>query len=264
MVVIPTIHQEESKRRRGERENLVGMKTQITNRIKAALIRIGIRGFRPELRRGPQKVDALRTPEGLPIVPNTLDETHHDMARSAMVREQIDLIEQARLARIEQALEAGPNAMVRSLAGIIGVGVETPDMFVLEVLSRHLRDHRGGGARRRANRLAGRKWLQTVSEGTEEVGQCPGPPRPDPTHLRFLPFQKDSALAQWCRTRTEGPNDARRNTVIQAFARCCSQCGDWSPPAKSPTACACARLLRDRPAEMTNTNTISGPRRDCA
>ena len=48
---------------------------------------------------------------------------------------QIDLIEQARLTRIEQAPETGPHAMVRLLASIIGVGVETADMLVQEVLS---------------------------------------------------------------------------------------------------------------------------------
>jgi len=72
----------------------------------------------------------LRTPEDLPIPPNTLDELRRDLARLAMVREQIDMIEQARLARIEQAPETGPNAMVRLLASIVGVGVETADMLV--------------------------------------------------------------------------------------------------------------------------------------
>jgi transposase len=110
--------------------------------MKAALIRLGIRGFKPELRRAPQKLDAVRTPEGLPIPPNTLDEIRRDMARLAIVREQINLIEQARLTRIEQAPETGPHAMVRLLAGIIGVGVETADMLVQEVLSRQLRDRR--------------------------------------------------------------------------------------------------------------------------
>ena len=36
---------------------------------------------------------------------------------------------------------------------------------------------------------------------------------------RFLLFQKDSALARWYRTRTEGPNGARKTTMIVALAR---------------------------------------------
>ena len=41
-----------------------------------------------------------------------------------MVREQIGLIEQARLERIAQAPTTGPNAMVRLVASIVGVGVD--------------------------------------------------------------------------------------------------------------------------------------------
>jgi transposase len=36
---------------------------------------------------------------------------------------------------------------------------------------------------------------------------------------RFLMFQKDSALARWHRTRTEGPSGARKTTMIVALAR---------------------------------------------
>ena len=54
MVAVPTIEQEDAKRPHRERENLVGEKTRIINRMKAALIRLGIRGFKPELRRAPR------------------------------------------------------------------------------------------------------------------------------------------------------------------------------------------------------------------
>ena len=36
---------------------------------------------------------------------------------------------------------------------------------------------------------------------------------------RFLQFQKESALAQWYRARTEGPKGARKTTMIVALAR---------------------------------------------
>lgn len=49
-----------------------------------------------------------------------------------MVREQIQAIEQARLERLKQAPETGAHAMVRLLARVVGVGVETADMLVRE------------------------------------------------------------------------------------------------------------------------------------
>jgi transposase len=136
MVAVPTIEEEDAKRPNRERESLVGERTRIVNRMKSALARLGIRGFKPELRKAPQRLGGLRTPDDKPIPPNTLGEFHRDLARLAVVREQIAVIEQTRLERLEQAPEAGPHAMVRLLASVIGVGLETADMLVQEVLSR--------------------------------------------------------------------------------------------------------------------------------
>jgi transposase len=142
MVAVPSIDEEDAKRPSRERESLVGERTRIINRMKSALVRLGIRGFKPELRRAPQRLGGLRTPEDLPIPPHTLDEFRRDLARLALVRDQIEIIESARLERLEQAPPTGTNAMVRLLAGIVGVGVETADMLVQEVLSRNMRDRR--------------------------------------------------------------------------------------------------------------------------
>ena len=142
MVVIPTLDDEDAKRPSRERENLVAERTRISNRLKAALVRLGIRGFKPLLRRAAQRLAALRTPEDLPIPPNMLAEMQRDMARLAVVRTQIEAIERTRLQALQQAPEGGPHAMVRLLARIIGVGIETADMLVREVLSRNLRDRR--------------------------------------------------------------------------------------------------------------------------
>src|SRR5512134_726879 len=140
MVAVPTIEEEDARRPSRERENLVGERTRIVNRIKATLTRLGIRGFKPHLRKAPRLLESLHTPEGLPVPPNTLDEMRRDFVRLAIVREQIAAIEQARLERLQQAPQTRPHAMVRLLASIIGVGVETADLLVQEGLSRNLRD----------------------------------------------------------------------------------------------------------------------------
>src|SRR5271166_2871014 len=46
MVAIPTLEEEDARRPSRERENLIGERTRIINRMKAALIRLGIRGFK--------------------------------------------------------------------------------------------------------------------------------------------------------------------------------------------------------------------------
>jgi transposase len=99
MVAIPTIDEEDAKRPCRERENLVGERTRIIDRLKSDLTRLGIRGFKPQLRKAPQLLASLRTPEDSPIPPNTLDEMQRDLTRLTLIREQIKAIEQARLAR---------------------------------------------------------------------------------------------------------------------------------------------------------------------
>jgi transposase len=93
--------------------------------MKAALIRLGIRGFNPKLKKAAERLDGLRTPEGEPIPPNTLAELRRDMARRRLVSDQIRQIEDARLERLKQTTIDGPHAMERLLARVIGVGVET-------------------------------------------------------------------------------------------------------------------------------------------
>jgi transposase len=104
----------------------VGERTWIVNRMKSALARLGIRGFKPKLRKAPERLAAPRTPEGGAIPGNMLDEFRRDMARLAVVREQIEEIEQARLERLEQAPAARPNAMAHLPARIVGVGIGPP------------------------------------------------------------------------------------------------------------------------------------------
>jgi transposase len=218
IVAIPTIKEEDAKRPNRERESLVGEQNRIINRMKATLIRLGIRGFNPKLKKAAERLEGLRTPEGEPIPPNTLAELHRDMARRRLVNDQIRQLEDARLGRLEQALGDGPHAMVRLLARVIGVGIETADMLVQEVLSRNMRDRRAvaryagltgapdeSGKKRREKGLA-RSGNARVRRGMIQLA------------WRFLMFQKDSALAQWFRARTEKARGTRK-TMIVALAR---------------------------------------------
>src|SRR5271154_2295811 len=97
VVAIPTIEDEDAKRPNRERESLVGEQTRIVNRMKAALSRLGIRGFNPKLKKAAERLEDLRTPERKPIPPNTLAELRRDMERRRLVSDQIRQIEQARL-----------------------------------------------------------------------------------------------------------------------------------------------------------------------
>jgi transposase len=218
MCAIPTFAEEDDKRPHRERETLVGEQTTIINRMKATLARLGIRSFNPKLKKAPERLEHVRTPEGEPIPPNTLAELHRDMERKQLVAEQIRQIEKARLEQLRQAPKARPNLMVLVLMRVIGIGIETADMLVKEILSRNLRDRRavaryGGlsgspdesGQKRREKGLA-RSGNARVRKGMIQLA------------WRFLEYQKESALAKWFQARTENARGSRKKMIV-ALAR---------------------------------------------
>jgi transposase len=218
MAAIPSFREEDAKRPSRERESLVGEQSRLVNRMKATLIRLGIRGFNPKLRHAEQQLEALRTPEGEPIPPNTLAELKRDMQRRRFICDQIRSIEQERLERLERTPDTKPHAMVRLLARVTGIGIETADLLVHELLLRNMRDRRavaryGGltGSPERSGATSREKGMARSGNARVRRGMVQ-------LAWRFLLFQKDSALAQWYRQRTEKAPKARK-TMIVALAR---------------------------------------------
>src|SRR5438874_7127498 len=142
MARIPTIAEEDAKRPNRERECLVRERTRIVNRMKGTLAWLGIRNFKPTLRTAAERFATVHTPEGMPLPPNVLAELQRDIARLGFVVRQIKEIEEARQNRLEQETESEAHAMVRLVARVVGVGIETADMLVHEVLSRPMRDRK--------------------------------------------------------------------------------------------------------------------------
>jgi transposase len=120
--------------------------------------------------------------------------------------------------------------MIRLMARVRGLGVETTDMLAHEACSRGLRDRRavaryGGltgtpdesGARRREKGLA-KAGNACLRRSMIQLA------------WRFLTmFQKDSALAQGYRARTADARGGTARALIIALARasCLSRCGGW-------------------------------------
>src|SRR5258708_3258931 len=190
MVEIPTMQDEDAKRPNREHDSLIGERSRIVNRMKAALVRLGIRGFNPKLKRATTRLDGLHTPEGEPIPPNALAELRRDMERRRLVNNQIRQIEEERLERIEQAPCDGAHVMVRLLARVMGVGIESPDE---------------SGRKRREKGLA-RSGNARVRRGMIQLA------------WRFLLHQKNSALTKWFRSRTENARGTRKPMIV-ALAR---------------------------------------------
>src|SRR5499433_1806124 len=131
MVRVPTLAEEDAKRPNRERECLVKERTRLVNRMKGALARLGIHNFRPTLRNAAEHLAALYTPEGSPLPPNVSTELERDIARLRLVIGQIKQLEEARRQRLEEEPESGRHAMVRLLARVVGIGMDSTSNYVV-------------------------------------------------------------------------------------------------------------------------------------
>jgi transposase len=142
LAIVPTVAEEDAKRPHRERESLVQERTSTVNRMKSILIQFGVRNFNPVLRKASEKLDAVRTPEGIPLPPNAVAALRRHMERLRVIKEQIKTIERTRLQRLQRDPADKMNAMVFLLVRIIGFGVETAEQLVHEILFRDLRDRK--------------------------------------------------------------------------------------------------------------------------
>jgi len=220
MAQVPTLEEEDDRRPGRERDALVAERTRLTNRVKAVLVRFGISGFKPLLRKAADRLAGLRTPddEGLPI--HTLGELRRLVERLALLKTQITAIEAARLVPpAPSATQAQARLMQTVLARMVGVGVDTAELLTQELFRRGLRDRRAvarfagltgspdeSGSRRREKGLA-RAGCTRVRRGMIQLA------------WRFLRFQKASALAAWFQQRARGASGKERKVLIVALAR---------------------------------------------
>jgi transposase len=219
MVAIPTLAEEDARRPNREHENLVGECTRIVSRMKATMVRHGIRTFNVKLRKASERLEGLRSAEGVPLPPNTLAELRRDMARRRFISEQIKEIEKMRLERLQRAPREAAHPMLLMLAKILGIGVETADMLVHEVLSRGLRDEKAVGRYAGMTGAPDESGSKRREKGMARAGNARVRRGMVQLAWRWLMFQRDSALAKWFLARTaDGRRDIRK-TMIVALAR---------------------------------------------
>jgi transposase len=109
--------------------------------------------------------------------------------------------------------------MIRLLARVIGIGVETADMLVNEILSRNLRDQKAVARYAGLTGSPDESGKRSKERGLSRVGNARVRRGMIQLAWRFLMFQKDSALAQWYRAVTKDARGAARKVMIVALAR---------------------------------------------
>lgn len=172
MVAIPTMGEQDAKRPSRERECLVGERTRIINSVKAGLLRLGIRDFNAALRRSIKQLETLVTAEGAPLPPNTLDEMRRDLARLAVVRQQIEAIEADRRARLEEAPATRSNAMILIIARVVGSASRPPTCWC----RRSCHGRCETGVLSRVTQASPARWTRVAPDDARKAWRSPATP----------------------------------------------------------------------------------------
>jgi len=218
MAVVPTIAEEDAKRPHRERESLLKERTSTINRMKAILAQFGVRNFKPSLRKAAEKIDAVRTPEGVPLPPNAAAALRRQIERFRLINEQIKTVEKTRMQRLRQNPTGKYNTMVFLLVRIIGLGVETAEQLVHEMLSRNLRDRKAVARYAGVTGSPDESGASRREKGLSRSGN--GRVRKILIQLswRMLQFQPDSRLVRWFKNRTANSQRSRKPMIV-ALAR---------------------------------------------
>lgn len=180
---------------------------------------LGITGVSLTSRDARKKLAELRTPNGEPIPPFTLGEIYHDLERLVLIRKQIKEIEERRVKQLKAKPTEGTNPLVLMLAQVRGIGIETADLLVHEILTRNLRDHRAVGRYAGLTGSPAESGKMRREQGLAKSGNVRVRCSLLQLAWRWLIWQRDSALAQWYRGRIADASGGTRKKMIVALAR---------------------------------------------
>lgn len=219
MVRVPTPEEEDRRRVGRERRALLVERVQHVNRIKGLLFAQGVCDYEPLRDVRGEKLPTLQTGDGRPLCPHLLTQLRRELARLALVLDQIKAVEAERnsLAIEEKKLnQFGPVAMLLSLRGI---GPEAAEVLWSEGLFRGFNNRRQLAA---YAGLAPTPW-QSGSVDHEQGVSKAGNPRLRTMMLQvawlWLRHQPGSALTRWFNDRVERSGGRQRKTAIVALAR---------------------------------------------
>src|SRR3984893_7396782 len=218
MAIVPTVAEEDAKRPHRERDSLVHERTSIINRMKAILIQFGVRNFNPVLRKAREKLDALRTPEGIPLPPNTVAALRRNMERLCIIKGQIKSIEQAQLQGLKRDPGERMNAIIFLLVRIIGLGAETAQQLAHEILFRNLRDRKAVARYAGVTGSPDESGSKRREKGISRSGNARVRKILIQLSWRIVKFHPESDLVLWFKSRTQNARGSRKPMIV-ALAR---------------------------------------------
>lgn len=219
MVPVPDEDDEDARRPVRERAELVSERVSLVNRIGGVLATLGAADYNPLLKNRRRRLEELRTALGERLPTNARAKIERLLARLELVLEQIAELERERDAVVEGKADNGAVRMIRRLAGLRGIGVQSATVLVREGFVRRFSNGKALGA------YAG---LAPTPHSSGSVSREQGIGKAGNRRLRsamvelawlWRRHQPGSALVGWFHERAGRAGGRMRKVMIVALAR---------------------------------------------
>lgn len=219
VVRVPTVEEEDRKRRNREREYLIEERTAHTNRIKGLLHAQGVRDAMPLKPGFIAGLDKLRTGDGRPLPEKLKQEIARECERLFLVNRQLRAIEDQSRAELRAAEPGSQEAKTVMLAKLKGIGMVGGQGLVNEVFYRNFDNRRQVGS---YVGLTGTPYNSGSSERDQGISKA-GNRRARELAIElawlWVSHQPGSELTRWFRERVRDLKGRIRRIAIVALAR---------------------------------------------
>ena len=219
VVHVPTVEDEDRKRRNRERDYLVDERTAHTNRIKGLLHAQGVRDVMPMKPGFIASLASLRTGDGRPLPEKLKQEIVREHERLCLVDRQLRAIEGDSRAELRAAQPGSREAKTVMLAQLKGIGMVGGQGLVNEVFYRSFDNRRQVGS---YIGLTGTPYNSGASERDQGISKA-GNSRARELAIElawlWLRHQPGSELTRWFHERVRALKGRPRRVAIVAVAR---------------------------------------------
>src|ERR1700674_5604607 len=219
MVPVPDEADEDARRCVRERTELISERIGLTNRIGAVLATLGVSDYNPLLRNRYRRLAELRTGLGEPLPANAHAKIKRLLARLELVLTQIAELERERDAVMETEASDKASRMIRQLAGLRGIGVQSATVVVREAFVRRFANGKALGS---YAGLASSPYSSGGIDREQGIGKAGNRRvRTVMVELAWLwtRYQPDAAQVCWFRERVGSTGPRVRKIMVVALAR---------------------------------------------
>jgi len=219
IVHVPTVEEEDRKRRTRERDRLIKECTAHSNRIKGLLHGQGIRDVHPLDRSFVKSLAGLRTGDGRPLPERLKEEIAREHERLRLVVRQLKELEVKSKAELRAARPGSPEARIMQLIDLKSIGPVGGQKLVNEVFYRDFDNRRQVGSYFGLTGTPYDSGERSREQGISKAGNRRA--RELAVELAWLwtVHQPDSALTRWFRERVRDIKGRIRRIAIVALAR---------------------------------------------